>query len=277
MGYIVYLRKGNIHTAPIGIPKPIEGLSATGTSNQITVSWATPTDKGWYNTVIVMNSNHAPTSITDGTEIYRGTGTSVTKSGLSYSITYYFAAFAVDSKGQYLTTGFPTVSCATADIVYFFNAGDACSSVTGGWKQYSSWIPGTNGSNDTDPDGTAYFTTSGSNLVIYGDSEGWNNRTAGAEGGTVNKIDMTGLSTITFVVDVYRDAPFNGFESTVGISSNQSSFYKSTDVTESGTYTVDVSDITGSYYIMLYMDTHSGQSTSSTGVSKVSVSSIRGV
>lgn len=275
MGYIVYLRKGNIHTAPVGIPKPIEGLSATGTSNKITVSWTAPTDKGWYNTVIVMSSDHAPTSITDGTEIYRGTGTSVTKTGLSYSTTYYFAAFAVDSKGQYRTTGYPTVSCKTADIVYFFNAGDACSSVTGGWKQYSSWIPGTNGSSDSA--GTAYFKTSGSNLVIYGDSDGWNNRTAGAEGGTVNKIDMTGLSTITFVVNVYRDSPSNGFESTVGISSNQSGFYRSTDVTKSGTYTVDVSDITGSYYIMLYMDTHSGQSSTSTGISSVSVSSIRGV
>lgn len=275
MGYVVYLRKGNVHTAPVGIPKPINGLSATGTSNNITVSWTAPTDKGWYNTVIVMSSDHAPTSITDGTEIYRGTGTSVTKSDLSYSTTYYFAAFSVDSKGQYRTTGYPTVSCKTADIVYFFNAGDACSSVTGGWKQYSSWIPGTNGSSDSA--GTAYFKTSGSNLVIYGDSDGWNNRTAGAEGGTVNKIDMTGLSTITFVVNVYRDSPSNGFESTVGISSNQSGFYRSTDVTKSGTYTVDVSDITGSYYIMLYMDTHSGQSSTSTGISSVSVSSISGV
>ena len=58
-------------------------------------------------TVVIQKTGSAPTSITDGTEIYRGTGTTVTATDLVRLEAYYFAVFTIDEAGSYRT---PVVS-----------------------------------------------------------------------------------------------------------------------------------------------------------------------
>lgn len=72
---------------------------------------------------------------------------------------------------------------------------------------------------------------------------------------TTSKVDLTNYSKITFVVSQYNNVSSGGHFS-VGIDNDttthtQDSFYKYKSVTGTGTLTLDVSGVTGSYYIAI--------------------------
>lgn len=71
---------------------------------------------------------------------------------------------------------------------------------------------------------------------------------------TSSKVDLTNYSKITFVVSGFDNT--GGGEFSVGIDNDtstyeHSSFYKYLNVSKNGTYTLDVSGVSGSYYIAI--------------------------
>lgn len=101
--------------APIPAPSPVSDLTVTGNDYTATLTWTNPTDSSFYETVVVQKIGSAPTSLTDGEQICRGTDTEVTLEDLDINTAYYWAVFALNSKGSYMN-GFPTVSYQTPDF-----------------------------------------------------------------------------------------------------------------------------------------------------------------
>lgn len=89
-------------------PAQVTNFQVTGSGASPVLTWINPADDPlYYQTVVVQKVGSAPTSITDGTEIYRGTRTTVTASNLVRLEEYYWAVFTVDEGGSYRT---PVVS-----------------------------------------------------------------------------------------------------------------------------------------------------------------------
>ena len=89
-------------------PAQVTNFQVTGSGSSPVLSWVNPTDDPLYHeTVVIQKVGSAPTSLTDGTEIYRGTGTTVTATDLVRLEAYYFAVFTIDEAGSYRT---PVVS-----------------------------------------------------------------------------------------------------------------------------------------------------------------------
>lgn len=83
-------------------PAQVTNFQITGSGSSPVLSWVNPTDDPLYHeTVVIQKVGSAPTSLTDGTEIYRGTGTTVTASGLVRLEEYYFAVFTIDEAGSH--------------------------------------------------------------------------------------------------------------------------------------------------------------------------------
>ena len=83
-------------------PAQVTNFQVTGSGSSPVLSWVNPTDDPLYKeTVVVQKVGSAPTSITDGTEIYRGTGTTVTATDLVRLEKYYWAVFTVDEAGSH--------------------------------------------------------------------------------------------------------------------------------------------------------------------------------
>lgn len=83
-------------------PAQVTNFQITGSGSSPVLSWINPTDDPLYHeTVVIQKVGSAPTSLTDGTEIYRGTGTTVTASDLVRLEEYYFAVFTIDEAGSH--------------------------------------------------------------------------------------------------------------------------------------------------------------------------------
>lgn len=83
-------------------PAQVTNFQVTGSGSSPVLTWVNPADDPlYYQTVVVQKTGSAPTSLTDGTEIYRGTGTTVTASGLVRLEEYYFAVFTIDEAGSH--------------------------------------------------------------------------------------------------------------------------------------------------------------------------------
>lgn len=81
-------------------PKQATNLQVTGSGANPVLTWKNPTDDQTYHaTVVIQKENSAPTAILDGTEIYRGTGETVTASGLERLKNYYWGVFTVNAEG----------------------------------------------------------------------------------------------------------------------------------------------------------------------------------
>lgn len=77
----------------------IINLTATPYDKQIILSWTKPADSSFVDGVIVRKLGSSPTSSTDGTTIYQGTGSSFTDTNLINGLTYYYAAFSMTVSG----------------------------------------------------------------------------------------------------------------------------------------------------------------------------------
>ena len=81
-------------------PKQVTDLKVTGSGANPVLTWKNPTDDPTYHeTVVVQKVDSAPTSLSDGTEIYRGTGETVSANGLEQLVNYYFGVFTVNAEG----------------------------------------------------------------------------------------------------------------------------------------------------------------------------------
>ena len=66
-----------------------------------TLSWKNPTDKNYYETVVVQKEGSTPRSTDDGIEVYRGNGESVTVKDLQSTVDYSFGVFTLSPYGNY--------------------------------------------------------------------------------------------------------------------------------------------------------------------------------
>lgn len=81
-------------------PKQVTDLKVTGSGSSPVLSWKNPTDDPTYHeTVVIQKVDSAPTSLSDGTEIYRGTGETVSANGLERLKNYYWGVFTVNAEG----------------------------------------------------------------------------------------------------------------------------------------------------------------------------------
>lgn len=133
---------------------------------------------------------------------------------------------------------------------YLYNNGDLRTAVTGGWS-YAAFLSTSNysaGTLDTAHNGTTcYLSANGTNLQI--------------SAVTVNKIDVTDYNALRIEVSDYTFAG-SGYRELDLVSSrgSVSSPAAQVRIESTGTFSVDVSSITGSYYIGLYLNSGSAGS-----------------
>lgn len=76
-------------------------LSATAGDSEVFLNWTMPPDPDLAGVRIVRQVGGYPTGPNDGTVIYDGTSTSTTDTGLTNGVTYYYAAYAYDTRANY--------------------------------------------------------------------------------------------------------------------------------------------------------------------------------
>lgn len=86
---------------PSNIPDQVSGVELTGNKGSATLTWTNPTNLSYSVTKVIQKIDSDPESPTDGTEVYSGTGTETTVSGLQDSINYHFGIFALSEDGKY--------------------------------------------------------------------------------------------------------------------------------------------------------------------------------
>ena len=228
-------------TVPTVAPPAVTGFTVTGSGMTAALSWTNPSDEGFYQVIVTQKAGSAPTSPTDGEQIYVGTGTSATATGLSADTTYYWAVFAMNDNASYVS-GFPTGSYTTPADIYLLNGSDLCTDVTGGWSLTYSF-QGYGGMSKT-TDGIKIYDTSseigGGGVVV-----------------TKNKIDLTAYKTLrvtgrsyeTFIrFGVYSNrGSTNDTPTPAHASSEEIPGY----ITRAFDCTLDISNLTGTYYIGL--------------------------
>ena len=81
-------------------PQQVTNLQVSGSGASPVLTWENPTDDPTYHeTVVIQKVDSSPTSLSDGTEIYRGTGETVSANGLERLKNYYWGVFTVNTEG----------------------------------------------------------------------------------------------------------------------------------------------------------------------------------
>ncbi|MBI4245208.1 MAG: PKD domain-containing protein [Planctomycetes bacterium] len=84
-------------------PSAPSGLSATAGDGQVSLTWTNPADTDFAGVKVIRKTGGYPASVTDGTEVYSGTGTSKTDTGLTNGTACYYTIFAYDEVPNYST------------------------------------------------------------------------------------------------------------------------------------------------------------------------------
>lgn len=98
---------------PSDVPNQVSDLVLTPNKSSATLKWTNPTQQSYSVTKVIQKIDSDPENPNDGTEVYSGTGTTVTVSGLQDSINYHFAVFAIAKNGKYKP---PVVKTYTPEI-----------------------------------------------------------------------------------------------------------------------------------------------------------------
>lgn len=139
-------------------------------------------------------------------------------------------------------------------IIYLYNAGDKCTSITGGWTSSGY-------SYDSRSVVAPVFGTSTMKVQCTShDPE------QVAIGGTANKIDLTNVDKIVLNVTAVTNSATFIISTSKAIPSSPT---KSTSITATGTVTVDVSSLTGSYYLALRAISSTAQPTRGATTNKI--------
>lgn len=86
---------------PSDVPNPVSDLVLTPNKSSATLRWTNPTQQSYSVTKVIQKIDSDPENPNDGIEVYSGTDTTVTVSGLQDSINYHFAVFAISKNGKY--------------------------------------------------------------------------------------------------------------------------------------------------------------------------------
>ena len=91
--------------APRPIPAQVSNMNASvpeGETPQVLFTWTNPVDENFAGMVLVVKAGSAPNGVTDGTQAYKGTGTSFTYAdGVQWGVTYYGRGFAYNSQNKF--------------------------------------------------------------------------------------------------------------------------------------------------------------------------------
>jgi hypothetical protein len=82
-------------------PGNVSSLTATPGNGQVSLSWVNPADADFAGVKVLRKTGNYPSSPTDGTVVYSGTGTSTTDTGLANGTPYYYKAFSYDLLTNY--------------------------------------------------------------------------------------------------------------------------------------------------------------------------------
>ena len=88
-------------------PANVTNLRAIAKNEQVDLYWTNPFDADFAGTKILRKTGGYPGSVTDGTQIYNGTGISYIDTGLTNGTRYYYKAFTYDEVPNY-SLGVPT-------------------------------------------------------------------------------------------------------------------------------------------------------------------------
>lgn len=221
-------------SATINVTYPA-GSTCTATDG---VTNLTAPDTGGSWACVVPNAGTWTVAVTDGTQS-KTANVSIAEAGQSESI-------------------------ALSYILYLYNAGDACTDVTGGWAKVAD--------NDSYPSctATAPTLTMGSSSMTAKFSSGTTNRAGYVH--TANKVDLTNFGTlkVTYTADItgqYSEVWFGtGFEDLdcyVGLDAR----------TSSKTVSLDISSVSGSHDIYIQLISVSDNTGSSNAIT-VKVTSV---
>jgi len=102
-------------------PGNVTGLTATAGDGQIELAWTNPADFDFAGVKIQRKTGGYPTSPTDGTTVYSGTGEAFISKPVDNATPYYFGAYAYDLVLNYASgaqaTATPTSALARADVL----------------------------------------------------------------------------------------------------------------------------------------------------------------
>lgn len=82
-------------------PANVANLTATPNVTAITLTWVNPPDADFAGVKIQRSASGFPTGPTDGTTVFQGLGTQTVDAGLTPGTTYYYAAYAYDTSGNF--------------------------------------------------------------------------------------------------------------------------------------------------------------------------------
>ena len=98
-------------------PGPVTGFTATADAagNKVNLVWTNPTDSDFAGTMIRRKTGSYPTGMADGTQVYSGTDTSTSDTGITDGVVYYYRAFTSDEVPNYNSNSSQQDNCAPAD------------------------------------------------------------------------------------------------------------------------------------------------------------------
>lgn len=91
--------------APRPLPAQVSNMAASvpeGDTPSIVFTWTNPVDENFAGMVLIVKEGSAPNGVTDGVQVYKGTGTTATYSdGVQWDHTYFGRGFAYNSQDKY--------------------------------------------------------------------------------------------------------------------------------------------------------------------------------
>lgn len=103
--------------APRPLPAQVSNMQAStpeGETPSIVFSWTNPQDENFAGMVLIVKEGSAPNSVTDGTQVYKGSGTAFTYTeGVQWEHTYFARGFAYNSQGKYQLDATGAIASAT--------------------------------------------------------------------------------------------------------------------------------------------------------------------
>lgn len=132
--------------APRPLPAQVSNMQAStpdGETPSIVFTWTNPVDENFAGMILVVKEGSAPNGVTDGTQVYKGTGTTFTYTeGVQWDHTYFGRGFAYNSQNKYQMDATGAIASATpSDIppaVYNFSIQENEDEATLAWKNPQS-------------------------------------------------------------------------------------------------------------------------------------------
>jgi hypothetical protein len=115
--------QGSATPVDAGPPANVTGFAAASGNTQVVLSWTNPTI-GFTGVKIMFKTTGYPTWTNDGTQVYNGSGTTYTHTGLTNGIVYYYKAFAHDEIPNY-ASGAPAATTPAGPTALSISSFDA--------------------------------------------------------------------------------------------------------------------------------------------------------